>query len=932
MKSLLPLLWILLIGACANALAGNTGKIAGEVKDSQTGEAVVGASIQLQGTSMGAATNIDGYYVILNVQPGTYTLVASGVGYNKKTVSNVQVSLDQTTTIDFKLASTVVEVGEEVVTVAERPLVQKDLTASTATVNGSEIAALPVTEVGQVLNLQAGVTVDAGGGLHLRGGRTGGVSYWIDGVPVTDAFNSSQVVEVNKSLVEQVQLVSGAYNAEYGEAMDGIVNIATKEGSSKFGGSLGTYIGNYLPNNDGASKALYTGLYRDRPFDIRNFEGSLSGPVTGDDLTFFANGRYIYFGGDDYGIRRFTPQNISYTDSTGRFVLFRDPSGKGDSSIVPMSSSERAYAQGKLTWHISSVMKLTANYIFDHTKSQPYDRMYYYNPGGNGDDYNFSNTVIAQFSHTLGASTFYTLGGSYYRKTYNHYLYENPYDPRYVHPSLFLVNDRWSFYTGGTDMSHTNRWDETALGKFDLTSQVNEHNMIKAGAQFTHHRISYDSYTLLPVPSETAINLAYASPFVSTYIPDLSSPNHDQYFHHPVEFSAYVQDKIEFKDLIVNVGLRYDYFNPDGVTLADPSDPDIYNPIKPSNLFFDYNGNGVQDPGEPSKTVADRRAYWYVKSPAKYAFSPRLGFSFPITARGIVHFSYGHFFQIPTYEQMYTNPDFKIGQGTGNQGLVGNTNLQPQQTVKGELGVQQQITDDVSMDVTAFLQDIRNLIGTRSNDIVVFGGSASYTQYQNTDFGFIKGITLNVDKRFSGGLTASLHYTFMVARGSASNPQDARNAILGGALPEVQLNPLDWDQRHNVNAQVIYAGPNWGASVNMTYQTGLPYTPRRVTDVTALLTNSQTKPDYMNVDLQGHYDIHFNPLTLAIVLRIYNVLDIRNQINVYDDTGLAGVTIDETNGLATNPPQRINTLDQYYHTPTQYSEPRRIEFGMNLEF
>src|SRR5271169_3969593 len=162
-----PLLSILLLSASNSALAGNTGKITGEIKDSQTGEAIVGASIQIQGTSLGAATNIDGYYVILNVQPGAYTLVASGVGYNKKTVSNVQVSLDQTTTIDFKLTSTVVEVGEEVVTVAERPLVQKDLTASTATVNGDQIAALPVTEVGQVLNLQAGVTVDANGGLHL---------------------------------------------------------------------------------------------------------------------------------------------------------------------------------------------------------------------------------------------------------------------------------------------------------------------------------------------------------------------------------------------------------------------------------------------------------------------------------------------------------------------------------------------------------------------------------------------------------------------------------------------------------------------------------------------------------------------------------------------------------------------------------------------
>ena len=154
MKSRLLLLSVLLLFTFVDAPAGNTGKIAGEVKDGQTGEAIVGASVQILGTSMGAATNIDGYYVILNIQPGKYTLVATGVGYNKKTVTDLQVSIDFTTTIDFKLSSAVVELGEEVVTVAERPLVQKDLTASTATVGGEQIAALPVTEVGQVLNLQ----------------------------------------------------------------------------------------------------------------------------------------------------------------------------------------------------------------------------------------------------------------------------------------------------------------------------------------------------------------------------------------------------------------------------------------------------------------------------------------------------------------------------------------------------------------------------------------------------------------------------------------------------------------------------------------------------------------------------------------------------------------------------------------------------------
>ena len=207
------------------AAGGNTGKITGIVKDAQTGEELVGANVVIEGTMMGAATNIDGYYVILNIPPGKYSLVASAVGFNKKTINGViglhRPHHDHRRRADLHRC----EVGDEVVITAERPLVQKDLTAKTAVVGGEQIAALPVTEVGEVLSLQAGFVAGS-----LRGGRNGEVAYWIDGVPVTDAFDGSQVVEVNKKLVQELQLVSGAFNAEYGQAMSGIVNIATKEG------------------------------------------------------------------------------------------------------------------------------------------------------------------------------------------------------------------------------------------------------------------------------------------------------------------------------------------------------------------------------------------------------------------------------------------------------------------------------------------------------------------------------------------------------------------------------------------------------------------------------------------------------------------------------------------------------------------------------
>ncbi|MFN0159147.1 MAG: carboxypeptidase-like regulatory domain-containing protein, partial [Bacteroidota bacterium] len=352
------------------AIAGNTGKISGVVKDTQTGEEIIGASVLIEGTSTGAATNIDGYYVILNVPPGTYTLVASAIGFNKQTINTVRVSIDLTTTIDIPLNSTVLDVGEEVVITAERPLIQRDLTAKTAVIQAEQIAALPVTEVSQILNLQAGFV-----GGSLRGGRKGEVAYWVDGVPVTDVYDGEQVVEVNKSLVQELQLVSGAFNAEYGQAMSGIVNIATKEGGSRFNGGVGFYGGDYLSTHTD----IFPGIDDRSPVAIRNFEGNISGPIIGEDLTFFANARYIYFNGWHKGIRRFNPWNVFQVDTlTGEQIVgvSRDPEGLGDGEIVPMNWSKRTYGQGKLTWRVTPLIKANINYIRDDNPHKTFSREY----------------------------------------------------------------------------------------------------------------------------------------------------------------------------------------------------------------------------------------------------------------------------------------------------------------------------------------------------------------------------------------------------------------------------------------------------------------------------------------------------------------------------------------------------------------------------
>ncbi|HEX2866610.1 MAG TPA: TonB-dependent receptor [Ignavibacteriales bacterium] len=933
MKKLL-LFFLLLVTFSIQSITygGTTGKIAGRVLDAATREPLPFVNIVLVGTSQGAATDMDGYYSILNVAPGTYSLKASAIGYNSTTVQDVKVSIDLTTKIDFELGETSVQLNQDVVVVAQRPLVTKDLTASTSVIGANEISSLPVTEFQEVLQLQAGVV-----GGNVRGGRSGEVVYSIDGVPVTDVYDGGTVVDVNANSIQEMQFVSGAFNAEYGRALSGIVNIATKDGDNNFTGTLNTYFGDYASTH----KDLFRGINKFNPNSIHNYEGSLSGPIIKNILTFYANARYIYFGGWLNGQRRFNPWNITINNATAsdpaqRWVVVGYPTitnpidGKtyqatGDSSLVSMNWNEKMYGQGKLTFKPIPEIKLTYNYIYDHVSYQDYDQAFTFNPDGNYKKFRWGNTNILSLTHTLGSNTFYTVNGSYFFKEFRQYVYQDYQDPRYTNSVLLgqQPNDFPTFNTGGTQSGHFKRTTGSIGVKFDLTSQITKAHQVKFGAEFNQHRLTFDNINLIEETGLQNPSLT-GDPFTRMRLPDPNNPNEnigiDMYTRKPIEFSSYLQDKIELSELIINVGLRFDYFKPDGKVLTDPSDPDIYRPRNPANL---------------AKTLDERRTYWYKDATAKLQLSPRLGVAFPITDRGVIHFSYGHFFQIPNFELLYANPEYKfLATGTGNFGIAGNPDLKPEQTVSGEVGLQQALTDDITVDLTGFFRDIRDLAGTRADEIRMFGGAGTYSQYVNSDFGFTKGVILTVTKRFNNNWSATIDYTLMTAKGNASDPAATRNLLTSGQQPEMQILPLAWDQTHTLNATFSYSSSaNWGFSLIGQYGSGFPYTPRRSINVSSLLINSEMKPASYNVDLRAYKDfILTQNFKLSFFARVYNLFDIKNQVGVYDDSGTADFTIDEYNYRLQNKPAIVNSLDEWFRNPAMYSEPRRVEFGASFFF
>jgi outer membrane receptor for ferrienterochelin and colicin len=283
---------------------------------------------------------------------------------------------------------------------------------------------------------------------------------------------------------------------------------------------------------------------------------------------------------------------------------------------------------------------------------------------------------------------------------------------------------------------------------------------------------------------------------------------------------------------------------------------------------------------------------------------------------------------------LYVHPEFKFGPGTNNLGIAGNSNLKAQQTISGEVGVQQAFTDDITIDLTAYFRDIRNLAGTRADEIRLPGGSSSYSQYVNSDFGFVQGIVFTVTKRLSNNWAATIDYTFQSAKGNASDPAATRNQLAGGERPEVKLIKLNWDQTHTANVTFSYASEDdWGFSLIGQYGSGFPYTPTSSLNLSTLLTNTELRPGSINVDMRAYKDFVFGDFRLSLFTRIYNLFDIKNEVNVYYDSGTADFTNDEfLRRNDDNPDKLVNTLDEYYRNPTYYSEPRRVEVGATFFF
>jgi len=919
MKRFLPF-FLFLITFTFSSFAGTTGKLAGKVTDSQTGESLIGVNVVLEGTTFGAATDKDGNYMINNIPPGEYTLVFSYVGYQKQTFLKVRINVDFTTRLDVKLNNETM-VTDAVIIEAKAPLVRTDLTSSQTTIDAGQIESLPVESIGQLLVLQAGVTTGVGGEIHIRGGRSSEIAYTVNGISITNPFDNTNMVQIATNAIQELSVISGTFNAEYGNAMSGVVNTVTKEGGVKYAGHFAVYSGDYLSTR----KSTFFNI--DDINVLNNVIGEMTfgGPIYPglNEVTFFVSGRVEKDNGYLYGVREHNPYDYYFTDK--RYTDSIKVISTGDGKILPLNTSQSYNGTAKLSIKPIPTIKINFDGIYSFSKSRAYNHSYKYNPDGRLNYFNEGLLSSFEFRHTLNPSTFYSLKGSYNLNNYSSYLYplldasgkEVTYrpgmdwtqyhaDPRYQPTDYAQTPRSYMFLAGGTQNGHYYESANTIIGKLDVTSQVSKAHELKFGFETKIHQLKYESFT---VRRDTT---NYLVPTILS----TSTPYHDFYIKKPFEFSAYAQDKMEFDNMIINIGLRYDYFKPKSLYSTNILYPSPNDPLLPS--YVDKNS-------------------LLAEANAKHQISPRLGISFPITDKGIIHFSYGHFFQMPPFSYLYENADFKYNLAYGEP-VVGNADLKPEKTVTYELGLQQQLFENLAFNVTGFYKDVRDLIATQS---IRTSGSSTYLKYVNKDYGNIKGITFTLTKRKTADspFGVTVDYTFQSAEGNDTDPDAFFLDLSSGKQAEKVTVFLPWDQTHTLSATVSFGEiNNWNLSLVGRLGSGLPYTPQIYEKQIYITPMSGRRPTTARVDLMAEKIFRIFDYNISVFLKIYNLFDTLNERVVYLDTGRSSYTLESTRTTAqateelSKRIQGVHSIADYYSRPDYYSAPREVNLGFSFEF
>ncbi len=997
--------------------AGPTGKIRGKVLDSQTGEALPSATVIVEGSSWGATTDVDGYYIILNIPAGTYIVKANFIGYASTSVTNVQVSIDLSTEVNFKLNSEAVQLGPVIIT-REAPLVNKNKTNTVAIVSGDALRQMPIRSVTQVFALSSGV-VQQGGDFYVRGGRAEETAYFVDGVLVNNPINGRMTSNVISNAIEEVQSQIGGMTAEYGGAMSGVVNTTTRIGTPNYNGSF-----ELISDDFGSVEEKRLGAYS---YGLNEYTMTLGGPIMGNKVRFFMAGQRVFnrSGASFMDGIHFPITFDSLKITSADFIVKNQDSVGGVTSVAPGKSGNRTYLANLLnntnydggrnlggisqdSWALSGNLfidlgeynfKLGGSYNQSNSSGgygQSLSMIRY--TGGDVRTSRTSSTdktMFGKFTYVINPTSLLKLDLNYFgfNSESGDPLWmdqiENYGNPTLEGNEVLIGPSRnpssFSYYSfsapwpGTIPSSYSKIQRSQFSGRVDYLNQINKNWELRVGGEHLQYTIrtygisALNLYSMRKQYPNASDWFIYNQVGVSFYgydiwgkefnggsitdrIKDLSGNYRDtskielsdfEGPRKPTDIGFYVQNKFEFDDLIMNLGLRFD--------IKDPG----------SKKYKNLELIGIDDLGGV-KIVSDSS---YTDQDIFQQVSPRFGFSFPVTDKTIFHATYGKYIQLGRLSDFY-DPRTTAAQyfQGGYARRFPNPNLKPERTTSYEVGFQQQFGEIASTDVTFYYKDTKDLHVIRVIFPQAGSQTTSYFATVNGDFGTSKGVDLNFTLRRMNRLALRGTYSFSrsTSTGSSSSThfniawQD--NSFNNTPYFPVIPAPSDFDRTHRGNMNLDYRfeaddGPeffgmrplsNFGINALMSFSSGFPFTRSQIdgafsfssTNAPVAFENLNTSqgPWSSSIDMKIDKTVKiYGLMNLNIYMIIENVLNNKNIVNVYSGTGSSvddGWFTTETgkSWATTNGDDAVKLYNYFQNSPGNYSSPRIVKLGLQVNF
>ncbi len=808
-----------------------SGKVTGIVTDAQSAQPLAGAQVYVEGTGLGVLSAENGRYFIINVPPGTYTVVAELIGYQTVRTENVVITIDATRTMNFDLTPQAIALEEVRVNVARTPLIALEARGSQDLISSEELAALPVNTIEEALELRQGFfqvpdnenilafTEKSRGitPIRIRGGRNGETVTLIDGIPINNFIFGGPAFSLTKAAVSQLTFMKGFFPPKYGNALSGIINLATKEASSEIEGGF-----------EYQSSELAGALGSDAD-DLRNFsflEGFLGGPVPGtsDKLRFLFAGRHVNDAARvlEFDDDIFDPSNpplsgFNIPNTRDVFAGWRS---------FGFDDSQQIF--GKLTYAFSATSKLDVQLINDQQQFQRFDFDFLltgFDPrsapivnsvedslffesleaGAPFEDIALGSVeadrllFVAKYSQVIGRSFFNVNFGIFDQERVNCNFFQgvclgdsfsdiNFTTDRFVAPGITAEHP-----TTGTDQFFGGEQITTYVLRGDFQSQVTDHHNLQFGAFADFHDLTFDEKRNQGANDVFVVNQKY----VAT----------------PWDAAAYMQDLIEFDFLTLDLGLRFDFGRAGGLFFVDPLDPTNGTTARdvcesPGNFGADPSFfTGLLACSDPS--VRDSGAIIaagddFEESETRVQVSPRLGVSFPVTASTAVFFNYAINTQNPLLNNIFQNSSIGTsGEATpcGLPGVprdaaanaecgpiifsdqfatpfLGNPNLAIEKTSTYEVGVLSELGEHYALSVILFNKDQSGLTGVRTGGVGVqdigatHGTSApNYQVLVNEDFQTVRGIEMALRRRLADYWAFDINYSFSNARTNAAPPE-----------------------------------------------------------------------------------------------------------------------------------------------------------------